>query len=165
MRLREATPDDYPELLALNAASVAALSPLDGSRLAHLHDESELCLVLETDAIVRAFVLAMREGASYDSENYRWFDRRYPAFLYVDRVVVAAPYRGAGLGQRLYSAVFERARRDAIGLVTCEFDLDPPNPASARFHARQGFREVGRQHLAAGKVVSLQAATVDTAPA
>jgi predicted GNAT superfamily acetyltransferase len=41
--------------------------------------------------------------------------------------------------------------------VTCEFDIEPPNPASARFHGRFGFREVGRQNVAyAAKAVSLQ---------
>ncbi|MEZ5478989.1 MAG: hypothetical protein R3E95_16365 [Thiolinea sp.] len=41
--------------------------------------------------------------------------------------------------------------------MSCEYDLEPPNPASARFHAGFGFREVGRQTVAGGKKqVSLQ---------
>ena len=41
--------------------------------------------------------------------------------------------------------------------MTCEFDLNPPNPASEKFHARFGFHEVGRQRVGAGnKQVSLQ---------
>jgi predicted GNAT superfamily acetyltransferase len=43
--------------------------------------------------------------------------------------------------------------------VACEYDVEPPNDASARFHARFGFGEVGRQRLAGGKQVSLQMAT------
>lgn len=160
MTLRDAEPADCPTLLALNAASVAVLSPMDAARLDMLLREAALCRVIEAHRAVQAFVVAFREGAAYDSPNYRWFDARYPRFLYVDRVVVASAARGAGLGQRLYADVFDHARRDAVPWVTCEFDVAPPNPASERFHAQQGFREVGRQALPGGKVVSLQAADV-----
>jgi predicted GNAT superfamily acetyltransferase len=45
--------------------------------------------------------------------------------------------------------------------VTCEYDIEPPNPASERFHRGFGFTEVGRQSVAGGKKqVSLQAAPV-----
>lgn len=160
MHLRDAHPADHPALLALNAASVAVLSPLDAARLAQLIRAAALCRVAEIDGAVRAFVLAFRERAGYDSENYRWFDAREPRFLYVDRVVVDDAFRGRGIGQRLYAEVFDAAQRDGVPCVTCEFDVDPPNPASARFHARQGFVEVGRQVLASGKAVSLQRANV-----
>jgi predicted GNAT superfamily acetyltransferase len=46
-----------------------------------------------------------------------------------------------------------------IPVVACEFDVQPPNPASERFHAKFGFIEVGRQSVAGGKkTVSLQTA-------
>ncbi|GAB6195128.1 GNAT family N-acetyltransferase [Lysobacter xanthus] len=162
MPLRDATPDDQETLLALNEASVAVLSPLDAERLARLHTRSALCRVAHDEGRVQAFVLAFREEADYDSENYRWFDARYPAFLYVDRVVVAAASRGTGLGRALYADVFEHARRSGVPIVVCEFDVDPPNPASERFHAAQGFAELGRHVLASGKAVSLQLARVTT---
>ena len=38
------------------------------------------------------------------------------------------------------------------------FDVDPPNEALRRFHARYGFDEVGTQTLPGGKRVSLQRA-------
>lgn len=158
--LRDATPDDAPTLLALNAASVAVLSPMDERRLAELQAEAAFCRVIERHGRVVAFVLAFRERAAYDSPNYRWFDARYPQFVYVDRVVVDAAHRGQGLAATLYADVFDRARRDGVSWVTCEFDLVPPNAASEAFHRRQGFAEVGRQTLAGEKQVSLQAAAV-----
>lgn len=163
LHIRDVATGDLPALLALNAGSVAVLSPLDEPRLAWLLRESALCRVVEHERRVRAFVLAFRERTAYDSPNYRWFDTRYPRFLYVDRIVVDPTSRGAGLGRRLYAEVFEQARRDGVPVVTCEFDIDPPNPASERFHAAHGFAEVGRQALPGGKVVSLQAASVDVA--
>jgi predicted GNAT superfamily acetyltransferase len=40
-----------------------------------------------------------------------------------------------------------------------DFDVEPPNPVSAKFHARFGFREVGRQSVSyADKRVSMQEA-------
>lgn len=142
----------------LNAESVHFLSPLDAPRLRHLHAQAAYHRVLEIDGRVGAFLLALREGADYDSPNYRWLAQRYGEFLYIDRVVVATLQRGQGLGALLYEDLFAFARASGVAQVTCEFDLDPPNPGSARFHARFGFREVGTQWLAAGKKqVSLQA--------
>jgi len=69
--------------------------------------------------------------------------------------------RPHGIGALLYRDLFSFAAASAIDLVACEFDVDPPNPASERFHARFGFREVGRRWLDDGrKQVSLQVAFV-----
>lgn len=159
--IRDATPADFPAILALNEAFVAALSPLDGARLARLHAQAALHRVIESAGRLEAFLLAFREGADYDSPNYRWFAQRYPRFLYVDRIVVAGSAQARGAGSRLYRELYVQAVRDAVPLITCEFDIEPPNPVSERFHARLGFREVGRQSLYGGsKTVSLQALDV-----
>ncbi|MBM4384756.1 MAG: GNAT family N-acetyltransferase [Deltaproteobacteria bacterium] len=155
--LRPAGPTDFSAILALNAESVHFLSPLDAVRLAALHREAALRLVACRANEVAAFLLAFREGAAYDSENYRWFAARYPRFLYVDRVVVSAAQRGQRIGDALYAALFAHARESEVSTVVCEYDLDPPNPASQRFHAKHGFREVGTQLVAGGKKrVSMQ---------
>lgn len=159
--LRDATAADFPAILALNEAFVAVLSPLDGARLARLHAQAAWHRVIENDGRIDAFLLAFREGADYDSPNYHWFAQRYPRFLYVDRIVVAGGTQARGAGSRLYRELYAQAVRDAVPLITCEFDVEPPNPASERFHARLGFREVGRQQLHGGrKTVSLQALEV-----
>lgn len=158
---RDATPADFPAILALNEAFVAVLSPLDNERLARLHAQAAMHRVIGEDGQVEAFLLVFREGADYDSPNYRWFAQRYARFLYVDRIVVGVGTQARGAGSRLYRDVYELASRDGVPLITCEFDIEPPNPASERFHAKLGFHEVGRQHLDAGKkMVSLQALDV-----
>jgi predicted GNAT superfamily acetyltransferase len=159
--LRDATPADFAAILALNEAFVAVLSPLDGARLARLHAQAALHRVIEQDGRIEAFLLAFREGADYDSPNYRWFAQRHARFLYVDRVVVAGDTQARGAGSRLYGEVYALASRDGVPCIACEFDIEPPNPASERFHARLGFREVGRQQLDGGrKLVSMQALDV-----
>lgn len=161
MQLRPATPADFSAILALNAESVHFLSPLSPQRLQALHEEAALHLVAQEQGAVLGFLLAFREGARYDSINYRWFVQRYERFLYVDRVVVDAGARGRGAGRALYEATFAFARGQQLPRVTCEFDVDPPNPVSERFHAQFGFREVGRQAIADGsKRVALQCAEV-----
>jgi predicted GNAT superfamily acetyltransferase len=93
-QLREAVADDFPAILTLNAESVDFLSPLDAPRLQHLHAQAAYHRVVVVQGAVVAFLLAFREGADYDSPNYRWFARHDPRFLYIDRVVVAAARRG-----------------------------------------------------------------------
>jgi len=155
--IRDATGADFAAILALNAESVHFLSPLDAARLSALHGIAAYHRVVDDEGAIAAFLLAFREGTPYDSPNYRWFATHYDAFLYIDRVVVSGAHQGQGLGARLYEDLFAFAQDSKIARVVCEYDLDPPNPASARFHARQGFREVGRQWVGAGKKeVSLQ---------
>ena len=160
--VRDAAPADFPAILALNAESVHFLSLLDPQRLAHLHAQAAYHRVVEIDGAIAAFLLVLREGADYDSPNYRWFAARHARFLYIDRIVVAANRQGRGLAAQLYDDLLEFARASGIAQLTCEFDLDPPNPASAKFHARYGFNEVGRQWLGGGKKqVSLQVRDVE----
>ncbi|MEO7386529.1 MAG: GNAT family N-acetyltransferase [Gammaproteobacteria bacterium] len=161
MQIRDATPRDFAEILALNEASVQFLSPLDSEHLAELHEEAAFHRVLGAEGHIDAFLLAFREGARYDSPNYQWFAARYPRYLYIDRVVVAPAQQGQGLGRRLYENLLDFAHASDARYVTCEFDVEPPNEASRRFHAAFGFQEVGTQCVgSARKRVSLQALVV-----
>lgn len=158
--VRDAAPGDAAALLRLNAASVDQLSPLDADALERLLADCALARVAVDGGRIAGAVLALREGTAYGSPNYRWFVGHVPVFLYVDRVVVDAAFRGRGIARRLYGDVFAFARRAGVPCVACEYDLDPPNAASAAFHRAMGFAEVGRQVLPGGKTVSLQLADV-----
>lgn len=156
LMLRDATPADFPRILALNEAFVAVLSPLDPARLTQLHGQAAVHRVIERNGRIEAFLLAFREGSDDAGDNYHWFARRYARFLYVDRIVVDAGAQTQGAGRALYRDIRSLALGDAIPVITCEYDIQPPNPVSARFHARQGFREVAQRQLNSGKVVSMQ---------
>lgn len=169
MRIRELTSADLPAALLLNNANVPAVSPSDEAGFARLLELSELALAAVGDASVGGetllgYVLLMRPGADYPSENYRWFEDRGTDFLYVDRILVSDAAQNQGVGAALYSAVFEAALARGAAEVTCEVNVDPPNPGSLRFHARLGFAEVGRQATKGGTiVVALLAAPLETA--
>lgn len=159
MDIRAAKPRDFPSLLRLNKESEHFLSPLTADRLELLFNEAAYRRAVDVSGEVVAFLLAFREGSSYDSINYRWFDKQFERFLYIDRVVVSNAFQGRGIGKILYNDIFAFARYTEARRLVCEFDIDPPNEASRRFHERYGFTEVGTQAVAGGKkIVSLQAA-------
>ena len=164
--IRDIHPGDFDAILALNAASVRFLSPLDRARLKLLDRQSCYHRGVERDGRIAAFLLAFADSAEYDSPNYRWFAARYPLFVYIDRIVVDAALQGQGIGSLLYEDVIDFARSREVPVVVCEFDVDPPNPASRAFHERFGFREVGtlvipaKAGIANGKTVSLQEKTL-----
>jgi len=159
--LRDATDADFPRIVALNAAEVAQTSAMDLGRLRTLHSLASYHRVAVVDGVVAAFLLAMDVDAPYENDNFGWFAERAANFVYVDRIVVDAAFAGRGIGGALYRDLFAWARARGIGNVTCEYNLEPPNPASRAFHDRFGFRELGQQRVAGGaKLVSLQVAQV-----
>lgn len=156
--LREAVAADTDRVVALNATEVAQTSAMDHARLQDLAGMACRFKVAELDGRVVAFLLAMDHQARYDNDNFRWFAARYPRFVYIDRIVVDTTAAGMGIGGALYRDLFAQARMRGIDRVVCEYNLEPPNPASRAFHDRFGFREVGQQRVAGGsKLVSLQA--------
>jgi predicted GNAT superfamily acetyltransferase len=157
--IRDATRDDYEVILALNLADVAHTSPMDSARLSALDGLSCYHRVACIDGQVAGFLLAMRSGTPYENDNFGWFTRKYASFVYVDRVVVSIAARGRRLGSLLYEDLFSWARQNGIPLVTCEYNVVPPNEPSRLFHEKFGFREQGTQWLAnRTKQVSLQTA-------
>lgn len=164
MQILPARTHEFPAILDLNEASVQVLAPLSRGRLEFLDSLASYHRVVVDGEEVVAFALAFGSGTGHDSVNFQWFAAAYPSFLYVDRVVVAASRQGEGVGSALYRDLFVFARREGYKLVTCEIDVDPPNPRSLHFHERFAFGEVGSQQveyvLGHPKRVSLRAAAV-----
>jgi predicted GNAT superfamily acetyltransferase len=152
---------DIPRLVELNDAASPAVPITSESEMAGLLDAAGFTLAARDGETLIGFVIGMRARADYASENYRFFNARGSDFLYVDRIVIDGARRGAGTGRALYTAVFELARDEGLGEVTCEVNLDPPNPGSLAFHARLGFERIGEQETKGGSVtVALLAAVV-----
>lgn len=115
---------------------------------------SSLALIAQDeDGNALGFVMAMDPGLDYASENYVFFEARFSNHLYIDRIVLTDESRGLGLGSTLYEHIFDRARADGRERVTCEVNLEPPNPGSLRFHRRWGFEDVDTQPTKGGQVV------------
>src|SRR5579871_2500476 len=125
--VRAATRADFPAICALNLTEVQQTSPLDEDRLSLLDALSCYHKVAARDGVVVAFLLAMPSDAAYQNVNFQWFIARYPRFVYIDRIVVSASARGQRVGVLLYEDLFDFARRNEFPLITCEYNLSPPN--------------------------------------
>jgi len=154
MTIRDLAKRDWPAVLRLNEESVHFLAPMDEAKLAKWSVAAFCFRVVEMDGQVAAFLLAFRKGDDYAGVNFVWFAERYDDFVYVDRIVVAPDFRGRKLAGRLYDDLEAFARARAIPRVTCEVNVEPPNPVSLRFHEKRGFEEVGREAYA-GKIVAM----------
>ena len=133
----------YPAVPLATIEEIRSLFELSSYRMAALNNEGE----------VVGFALALDPGAEYDSENYVFFEGRFENHLYIDRIVFADSARGLGLGTALYEDLFDFARMQGRSAVTCEVNLEPPNPGSLRFHRRFGFEDVDTQATKGGAVV------------
>ena len=148
--IREIGDDDVAWILALSALNEVATSPLDGPGLRlMLGDAFHARAIGPGDG----YMIPFDQTSAYTSVNYHWFRKGYLRFIYVDRIVIADHARGRGHARALYEDLFAAARRAGHGVVACEVNVDPPNPASDAFHASLGFDEVGRATLANGKTV------------
>ncbi len=163
--IRPIESDDLGRILEINQANVPSVGSVDADRMARLLDLSPIALAAELDAAVVGFCLVMPSNIDYDSVNYRWFTERYDDFMYLDRVAFDTSAQGRGLGTELYAAVHEHLRdHHAVSHLALEVNVDPPNEGSLRFHARQGFIEVGQQDTPYGIRVSMQMRPVDRTP-
>jgi len=155
VKIERATAADYPEILALNESALPHVNRISTHDLAEFAAQSCYFRIARKEEKLVGFLLAFSQEASYHSPNFLWFRDRYPRFVYIDRIVVAPSSRREGIGCRLY-ADLEHAARAYARVLTCEVNLDPPNPGSFAFHERSGFCEVGRQHTDGGaKLVCL----------
>ncbi|HVT45059.1 MAG TPA: GNAT family N-acetyltransferase [Thermoanaerobaculia bacterium] len=153
--IREVTPDDIEYVHRLNEEAVPNMNSLGIEEVRWFVEAAAWFRLPVVDGQPAGFLIALDPRTAYRSMNFLWFKARYPSFIYIDRVVVAKHARQRGIGRRLYEElqVWTRGRSPRI---TCEVNLDPPNPGSLAFHHALGFREVGRQHTEGGsKLVSL----------
>ena len=158
LELRPIDSADVPAIVELNNSAYPAVPIAGAGEITDLLALASLSLVAVDDGgAVKGFLITVDPGADYDSENYRFFSARAAesgaSCLYIDRIVVAGDTRGTGIGRRFYTAVFDRAAADGRAEVTCEVNIEPPNPESLAFHERMGFARIGEQATKGGAVL------------
>lgn len=164
LSIRDVQPHELDSVLALNNAAGSTILPLDADALRALYGQASYFRLAEVDGHIAGFLPAMREDADYASPNFLWFREHYPEFAYIDRIVVAKPYRGLGLGRVFYADVTSYAET-RVPVLTCEVFLDPRDDISLLFHGSWGFHEVGQQTMPSnGRRVSLLAKTLCSFP-
>jgi uncharacterized protein len=164
LSIRDVQPHELDSILALNNNAGATILPLDAAALRVLHEQASYFRLAEIDGHAAGFLAALREDATYESPNFRWFRDQYGEFAYIDRIVVAKPYRGLGLGRLFYADVTSYAETH-VPLLACEVFLEPRDDISLLFHGTWGFQEVGQQTMPAnGRRVALLAKTLCSFP-
>jgi predicted GNAT superfamily acetyltransferase len=150
--IREVAPAELDAVLEMNERAVPHVNSLSIREMRELHEQAAYFRVAEAGASgnLSAFLIGLTPEALYGSPNFLWFRRNYEAFAYIDRIAVAEDARRHGLASALYGD-FERQFTARFPVLACEVNLRPSNPASMKFHLRQGFRQVGSQVIDEGK--------------
>lgn len=155
--IRQALEGDWTSVCALNLHDEQFTSPMDRFRLGSLAQWACFYKLTVVDDVVAGFIIAMNDDAPYENQNFAWFKQRYSNFIYVDRIVISRAHRKLNLATALYSSLIDFATIQGKSRLVCEYNLSPWNEASARFHLRMGFREVGSRSVETGtKTVSMQ---------
>ena len=135
--IRSITTDDLPAVLALNNAHSVEVNALTADALTALVAIAAHARIIDS---CDGFLLALSERTPVQGPNHAWFIERYPAFVYIDRVVVAPEARGRGHARALYA---DLAATAAGRPLCCEVNVTPPNLGSLAFHDRLGFEACG----------------------
>lgn len=153
--IRAYDPGDEAFILRLNAACTPDVGDMDAVRFEQIRAASHRILIAEAGGQPAGFLILLRAGAPYNSDNYAWFEGRFDKHLYVDRIAIDELARGEGIGAALYAAALDLATEIGDPRITAEVNEMPPNPASLAFHDRMGFQRLGTRLSDAGKTVVL----------
>ena len=149
MQITDITEVDFDAALALNEASVPHVSSIDLEKIRWFAAQAFYFRIARVDGHFAGFLIGLRPGIDYTSENYRWFCENYRDFGYIDRVAVAPDARRLGIASALYDD-FASELNGEVQVMTCEVNIRPANAMSMRFHERQGFSQVASQETENG---------------
>ena len=149
--IRDVREHELDSVLALNNNAGLAILPLDSAKVRRFYETAEYFRVAEREGNLAGFLVGFGSGASHDSSNFQWFRSRYPAFVYIDRIVVASRRRGGGVGRAFYADVQSYAELRYPQLA-CEVFLDHGADPALLFHGSFGFREVGQNVMEEAEV-------------
>ncbi len=155
LSVRAAGEGDEDFILALNAACTPAVGDMTRDRYRQIAGWSFRVVIAEAGGAPAGFMILIRPGSAYPSDNYGWFEETFGRHLYVDRIAVSDAARGLGVGRALYEHALLLAAELGEERVTAEVNEDPPNPESMAFHARLGFRQLLSRMSGSGKLVAM----------
>ena len=149
MQIHDVAEPDLADVVALNEASLPHVSRMNMEQTRWFAANAWYFRIARIEGQFAGFLIGLRPGIQYGSENYRWFCDNYRDFGYIDRVAVAAPARRQGVASSLYDD-FANALRGQVDVMTCEVNIRPANESSMRYHETHGFRKVASQETEGG---------------
>ena len=144
-KLREATISDLEKIRTINEEAIPAVNTVSLDEFEWFLERSIYFKVsLNEDEKVCGFLLVLPTGLEYESLNYKWFSNKFSDFVYIDRIAVKDEFRGKGIGKSLYVDLEKSVMKD-IKRIACEFNINPPNLVSKKFHEGLAYKRVGTQ--------------------
>jgi len=146
---------DLPHIHDLNQHALPAVSSITLNDMTQFLEMADYFRVIKVKNNIAGFLIALAPGKDYHSPNYKWFEKKYSQFMYVDRIVIDPSFQNKGLGLAFYDDLKIFCQGYAP-IITCEVNLKPKNDGSLLFHKKYGFKQVGTQETDGGeKEVSL----------
>ena len=153
--IRDAALADEEFILALNAASMPAVGEMALQAYRDIAAQAYRVLIAEAGGEPAGFLILIRPGSSYPSDNYGWFEEQFDHYLYIDRVAISESAKGQGVGRALYDEALKLAAELGEERLTAEVNEEPPNPQSMAFHEKLGFHHLLSRKSRSGKVVAM----------
>ena len=148
--IRDVQEKDLEQVLNINELNVPHVNSVPLEQMQWFADNAAYFRVAAAKDVIGGYLVGLRPGTSYPSPNYRWFCDNYDDFAYIDRIAIDESARRQGLATRFYDD-FRASVQDAVDVMTCEVNLQPPNESSMRFHENYGFAQVASQKTEGGK--------------
>ena len=142
--------DELPDILIMNQEALPAVSSVSIEDMKHFLNIADYFRTLKVENKIAGFLIALSPGKDYSSLNYKWFEKTYNSFMYVDRIVIDTNYHRNGLGTSFYNNL-EMFSIKKSSRITCEVNIRPKNEGSMVFHENYGFEQVGTQTTEEGK--------------
>ena len=143
-------------IINLNKENMPAVGALDEKSYDRFLKYSDYFKLVKYDNQFIGFMIGLLPNRPYDSVNYKWFEKKYKSFIYIDRIVISYKYQNKGFGTLFYDDLKDYFK-DSYSSMTCEVNIIPKNYISMKFHKKYGFKEVGRQRTEnSKKLVSMQ---------
>jgi len=141
---------DLPHIHNLNQVALPAVSSITINDMTQFLEMADYFRVIKVKNNIAGFLIALTPRKDYHSPNYKWFEKKYSQFMYIDRIVIDPSFQSRGLGRAFYDDLKIFSQR-YTPIITCEVNLKPKNERSLLFHKKYGFEQMGTQETEGGK--------------
>ena len=142
--LRDAKHSDIDQIVQINKSAIPAVNYVSYNEFEWFLNRKLYFKIAENShGAISGFLLVLPSGLEYKSLNYKWFSGRYDKFAYIDRIVIMNEFKKNGIGKSLYLDLEKNISE--YKLISCEFNIEPPNPISKKFHESLNYENVGYQ--------------------
>ena len=141
---------DLPHIHNLNQGALPTVSSITIYDMSQFLEMADYFRVIKVKNNIVGFLIALTPGKDYHSPNYKWFEKKYSQFMYIDRIIIDPSFQSRGLGRAFYDDLKIFSQR-YTPIITCEVNLKPKNEGSLLFHKKYGFEQMGTQETDGGK--------------